>query len=321
MNKKVLVTGASGFIGLNVVKAYVRAGWFVFALVNKNIPDELKTLNNVNIIKMDLTSAKNIELLKTDVDIVAHVAGLASDIGKDEIFKKINFDPVKYLCKIPKKKFIYVSSSDVYGIKDFKNADETTPLCEFPKNPYPKYKIMSENWLKENCPVKYVFIRPAAVWGEGDKTLENRVVEFLKVSPFIIHFGKWKGQNRWPLANVKNVADTIVAVSEFDICDNDAVTIIDNEKTSIEQYYRNIAQKYFPNKTFKTITLPLWIGKSLGFISTICSNLLNKKHPIFDPTFYAVHHVSSNLDFSSDKMQKILDYFISNEQNKKAYSN
>ena len=38
---------------------------------------------------------------------------------------------------------------------------------------------MSENWLKENCK-HYVIIRPAAVWGEGDKTLENRFVDFLK---------------------------------------------------------------------------------------------------------------------------------------------
>lgn len=306
-NKKVLVTGAAGFIGLNVVKEYVQAGFSVIALVHNNVPDELKNLNNVQLIKGDVTNEEFIKGLNLDVDIIAHVAGLASDIGSDETFKKINFDPVKYLSQIPKNKFIYVSSSDVYGIKDFCNADENTCLCEFPKNPYPHYKIKSENWLRENCPVNYVFIRPAAVWGEGDKTLENRVAEFLRTSPFIIHFGKWKGKNRWPLANVKNVAKTIVSVSETNDFDNEAITIIDPEKITIEEYYRNIANKYFPDKKFKTLTLPFWCGKLLGAFSTFVSNCLHKKHPVFDPTFYAVHHVSSNLDFSSKKMEKVLE--------------
>ncbi len=306
LNKTVLVTGAGGFIGLNVVKEYANSGWNVYALVHNNIPNELKSLNNVQIVKGDVTSKKSMLNLNLDVYVFAHVVVLASDIGSDETFRKINFEPVTFLCEIPKRKFVYVSSSDVYGIKDFNNADENTPLLEFPKNPYPRYKIISEQWLKENCKKPYIFIRPAAVYGEDDKTLEKRFVDFLSVSPFIIHFGKWKGQNRWPLANVKNVAKTIVAVSETDKYDNQAVTIIDPKKTTIDEYYRQLAKKYFPERKYKTITLPFWFGKLIGLMSTVLSNLLKMKHPISDPTYYAVHHVSSNLDFSSEKMEKIL---------------
>lgn len=301
--KKVLVTGAAGFIGQNVVKAYIEHGWFVYALVHKNIPQELTSLKNVEIIRGDITEASSI--LLPAVDVVAHVAGIASDIGKDEDFRRVNFESIKYLSQIAGKKFVYVSTSDVYGIMDFINADENTPLKEYPLNPYPKYKIMSENWLRENCR-RYVIIRPAAVFGEGDKTLEKRVVDFLKTSPYIVHFGKWKGKNRWPLANVKNVANTIVAVSEFDDFNNQAITIIDSKKTTIDEYYREIAARCFPDKKFKNLYLPLWVGKVLGIISTTLSNLFNLRQPLFDPTFYAVHHVSSNLDFSSAKMEKAL---------------
>lgn len=303
--KSVLVTGAGGFIGLNVVKEYSKYGWHVLALVHNNIPEELSSLDNVEIVKGDVTSEAFMSVFKHRVDVVCHVAGLAKDIGAYEKFSKLNFEPVTYLSKLPREKFVYVSTSDVYGIKDFVNATEESPLCEFPQNPYPHFKIKSEKWLRENCS-KYVIIRPAAVWGEGDKTLENRFREFLEVSPFIIHFGKWKGQNRWPLANVKNVAKTIVSVSMFNDFDNSAITIIDSQKTTIDEYYRQIGKKYFPNKEFKTITLPFWIGKLLGFISTSLSNMLNRRDPLFDPTFYAVHHVSSNLDFSSEKMEKAI---------------
>lgn len=302
--KKVLVTGSAGFIGQNVVKAYVEHGWFVYALVHNNVPKELAQLKNVELLRGDVTNPKIIEGLQ--VDVVAHVAGIASDIGSDDKFRRINFKPIKYLAKLPKEKIIYVSSSDVYGIKDFQNADENTPLVEFPKNPYPRYKIKSENWLREN-PYNYVIIRPAAVYGEGDKTLENRVVKFLATSPFIVHFGKWRGQNRWPLANVKNVAEIIVAVSMTDEFDKQAITIIDSKKTTIDEYYRSIAKKYFPNRKFRNLYLPFWFGKMLGLVSTTLSNLLKLKSPLFDPTFYAVHHVSSNLDFSSKKMEKVLN--------------
>lgn len=299
--KTVLVTGAGGFIGLNVVKMYAEYGWRVLALVHNRIPNELYNINNVEVIKGDVTNEEFMSQFKSKVNVVAHVAGLAKDIGKDSTFRKLNFEPIKYLSELPTDKIVYVSSSDVYGIKDFINADESTPLIEYPKNPYPKYKIISEIWLRENCS-NYVIIRPAAVWGEGDLTLENRVIDFLKSSPFIVHFGKWKGKCRWPLANVKNVAKTIVAVSETDKFNGEAITIIDPEKTTIDEYYRKIARENFPTKTFKNLYLPLWIGKLIGLISTTLSNILKLRDPIFDPTFYAVHHVSSNLDFSSNKM-------------------
>lgn len=305
MKKTVLVTGAGGFIGLNVVKMYSEYGWRVLALVHHNIPNELYNINNVEVIIGDVTNEEFMLQLKDKIDVVAHVAGLAKDIGSDEKFRRLNFEPIKYLSKLPTDKIVYVSSSDVYGIKDHNNADENTPMVEYPKNPYPRYKIMSENWLRENCS-KYVIIRPAAVWGEGDLTLESRVIDFLKSSPFIVHFGNWRGNCRWPLANVKNVAKTIVAVSETDKFDNEAITIIDPEKTTIDEYYRNIAKKNFPTKKFKNLYLPLWAGKLIGLISTTLSNLLKLKDPIFDPTFYAVHHVSSNLDFSSKKMEEAI---------------
>ncbi len=264
------------------------------------------SINNVEVIKGDVTDENFISQFRGKVDVVAHIAGLAKDIGSDETFRKLNFEPIKLLSTIPKDKIVYVSSSDVYGIKDFNNADENTPMIEYPHNPYPRYKIMSENWLRKNCS-KYVIIRPAAVWGEGDLTLEKRVIDFLKDSPFIVHFGKWKGKCRWPLANVKNVAKTIVAVSQTSEFDNDAITIIDPEFTTIDEYYRKVAAKYFPDKKFINLCLPMWVGKFIGFISTTISNYFKLRDPIFDPTFYAVHHVSSNLDFSSEKMQKAIN--------------
>lgn len=310
LNKSVLITGAGGFIGLNTVKMFSGRGWNIYALVHKNIPDYLREMSDVKIIQTNILDEKTLDkdLANINPDVVVHIAGLASDVGSDETFRKINFETVKYFAKIPKKKLIYISSTDVYGIKDFNGEDEEhIPFEENPLNPYPKYKIESEKWLRENLDKsRYVIIRPAAVWGEGDKTLENRAYEFLKVSPFIVHFGKWKGNNRWPLANVKNVAGVIYSCAMYDDFDGEAINIIDEKRTTIDEYYRQVGKKYFPDKKFKTITLPLWVGKLIGLISTFFSNLFKMKKPLFDPTYYAVHHVASNLDFSCSKMKIVL---------------
>lgn len=312
--KTVLITGAGGFIGSNIVKEFLNNGFKIYAIVHNIVPEEFRNNVQIELIKCDITDAVAVSLmfeqLSIKPEIIVHVAGLASDVGADSLFRKLNYESVKIMAQLPCKRFIYISSTDVYGIKDFngENEDEL-PYCELPKNPYPKYKIESEIWLKENLPFeKYIIIRPAAVWGEGDKTLEKRFVEFLKISPFIVHFGKWKGTNRWPLANVKTVAKVVFNCCFTDQYTGQAINIIDSKKTTIDEYYRELGAKHFPDKKFKTITLPMWIGKIIGITSSVLSFLLKTKQPIFDPSYYALHHVSSNLDFGNNKMRSILNF-------------
>lgn len=311
-DKYVLITGAGGFIGLHVVRIFAQYNWRITAIVHKNIPDELRKMNNVDIIQADITEENILSKIAQKPGVVVHIAGLASDIGPDFLFKKINFDTVKTFAKLAKTKFIYISSTDVYGLKDFSGEDEgTLPLESNSINPYPKYKIESEKWIRENLDKNYyVIIRPAAVWGEGDKTLEKRVVDFLKNSPLIIHFGKWKGKNRWPLAHVENVAKAVYVCAATNDFSGEAINIIDEKFTTIDEFYQEIAKKHFPDKKFYTMTLPFWVGYILGRISTTSSNFLKLNYPVFDPSLYALYSVSSNLDFSSDKLKKILKYYL-----------
>jgi nucleoside-diphosphate-sugar epimerase len=91
-------------------------------------------------------------------------------------------------------------------------------------------------------------LRPAAVYGEDDMTIEKRAVDFLRISHFIVHFGKWKGQNRWPAANVETVAAAAYAAAVSDEFNGTAINIIDEKRISMDEYYRQIGAKYFPKK-------------------------------------------------------------------------
>ena len=51
------------------------------------------------------------------------------------------------------KRFVYLSTADVYGLHDFNGeSEEELAFDETVKNPYPKYKILSEKWLAANLP-------------------------------------------------------------------------------------------------------------------------------------------------------------------------
>ncbi|GHT97023.1 oxidoreductase [Alphaproteobacteria bacterium] len=310
-----LVTGAGGFIGHHIVKIFVKHGWKVYALVHRHIPEEFDDFCNLTIIRGDVTSDNIAEEILAKIgrkpDIVVHAAGLASDVGSDEIYRKLNFESVKKISQLYAKKFIFISSTDVYGIKDFSGEDEDSlPFETNFLSPYPKYKVESEKWITSNIPAdEYVILRPAAVYGEGDKTIEKRVLDFLATSPFIVNFGKWKGQNRWPAANVETVAKVAYATAVFDDFNGESINIIDEKKITIDEYYRSIARRHFPQKKFKSITLPFWFGKIIGWTSTTLSNMLRRTSAIFDPSFYALHHVSSNLDFSCEKQKAVLEKY------------
>jgi nucleoside-diphosphate-sugar epimerase len=308
--KQVLVTGAGGFIGLRTVLRFLDDGCFVHALVRSAVPEKLLALaaaERASLVRCDITDGEGLRALFRDLprlDALVHCAARASDVGRDAAFRAANYDAVRNLAALALERdtgvFVFVSTTDVYGLRDFcGQTEEELDYDPAAKNPYPKYKIMAEEWLRANMPPdRYSIVRPAAVWGEDDPTLTRRIRDFLAVSPWIIHFGPWKGRNRWPLAHVDRVAEACRIAAFHPGARGRAFHVLDPGRTSMEAFYRRVAAAHFPGRRYRSLRLPLWCGLVLGALSTALSNLLNLKRPAFDPTLYAARSISSNLDFS-----------------------
>jgi len=316
--KNVFITGAAGFIGGYIVNQFVEEGWHVLALVHRTMSPALNDLSEkglVTIIRGDLRDVPAIEAaLKkrmSKLDVIVHCAGRASDVGWRRTFRRTNYDSVRELVGVSKRmnieRFVFISTTDVYGLNDFHGeAEDELPLRARPKNFYPIFKIAAENFIRrELSPDQFVIIRPAQVWGIGDQTLTPRIVAFLRGSSRIVHFGRWRGQNRWPLAHVCNVAlSTFLAAVDSSV-GGQAINVVDDEQTTVDEFCRILAELYLPNKKLKTIMLPFWLGQCVAVVISGISTLLNLNKPFTDPSFYALYAVSHNLDFSNHRMKQL----------------
>ncbi len=318
--KHVFITGAAGFVGEHIMRTFLDDGWHVLALVHRTIPATIKPhQGQITYIRGDIRDTetfrnqigKTLAVNGAKLDAIVHCAARASDTGWRSAFRATNYEAVENLVRMSRaldcQRFVFISTTDVYGLRDYHGEQEEELTCNpRPRNPYPVYKLRAEQMLQRALPPeKWSIIRPAQVWGQGDKTLTPRIVNFLRHAPCIIHFGKWRGTNRWPLAHVSTVATATLLAATAPEAAGRAINIVDNEHTTIEQFYRILADVYLPGKTFRSITLPFWCGYVYGTIISAISNLLNLDHPFTDPSLYALYSVSHNLDFGNQRMQEL----------------
>lgn len=169
---KILVTGATGFIGQHLTRRLVSSGNEVIALVRN--PQKAAALNypGVSFLKGDLSIFTQPALELPQCDIVIHLAGQII-AKKSAEFEHTNFHAVKNLvaCLMRQtwqpRRFIFASSLAAAGPTEF-----NTPLSEQnqpnPNDPYGKSKWEAERFLA-TAPFPVTAFRPGAVLGPRDQ--------------------------------------------------------------------------------------------------------------------------------------------------------
>ncbi len=301
----ILITGAGGYVGSNAAAYFVRQGFHVLGTARARVAERLKE-SGAEILSVDLDDAAATEaLFARKIDYVVHIAARVSEVGKDAWFRSANYEVVQRLAALSLRRgvqrFVYLSTADVYGLHDFHGETEDGLAFDLrARNPYPKYKIRSEQWLLDNLPPeRFSCVRPCVVFGNGDTSITPRTVAYLKNSPCVFHFGRWRGRNRWPLAHVENVCRALHAAMLLPEAGGKGVTVLDSRRTTLSEYYRELAAEFLPGRRLRECCVPMAVIRPVAALSTF----LSRTRPLFDPTLYALDTVAHNLDFSNRRMR------------------
>ena len=186
----VLVTGGAGYVGAVLVPKLLAKGYKVkvldLYLYGEDVFDAVRGNSNLEHVKGDIRDHALLERVVPGCEAVIHLACISNDPSFEldlELGKSINYDAFIDLVKVSKargvRRFIYASSSSVYGIKDVQNVTEELALE--PLTDYSKYKAMCEDVLmRERAPgFTTLTVRPATVCGYSPRLRLDLTVNIL----------------------------------------------------------------------------------------------------------------------------------------------
>lgn len=288
---KILITGASGFIGSFIVEEALNRNMEVWAAVRKTTNRCYLKDSRIHFIELDLSSEEKLEkeLCGHDFDYIVHAAGVTKAL-RAETFYRVNTEGTKHLVqailnlKMPVRRFVYMSSLSVFGAmkehQPYQEIEETD--SPQPNTNYGRSKLAAECFLDSlGNRLPYVILRPTGVYGPREKDY------YLMMKSIREHVDFAVGFKRQDITFIY-VSDVVQAV----------FLALDHGKTG-RKYFLSDGNVYnsrdfsdyihqdLGNKWWIRITAPVWLlhivtffGEYMGRITGQLSALNHDKYPI-----------------------------------------
>src|SRR5690348_17233601 len=183
---KVLVTGGAGYVGHVLTPRLLAAGYEVTVYDTLFFGCRLPNHPQLRVVKGDIRDAEKLSALFPGQDAVLHLACISNDASfelDEALSKTINYDCFEPIVIAAKKagvkRFVYCSSSSVYGVSNSPQVTEDHPLV--PLTLYNKFKGMCEPllWKHKSDNFTAVVMRPATVCGYSPRTRLDLSVNIL----------------------------------------------------------------------------------------------------------------------------------------------
>lgn len=286
--KKLLFTGASGFLGCNIRP-----------ILDKNYDVHTIGLTDNDDIKINL--AKEIPPINTHYDVVLHACGKAHVVPKTEAEKQafydVNYQGTVNLCKalekagIPKT-LVFISTVAVYGCDFGDLITEEHPLDG--DTPYAKSKIMAETYLNEWCEKNDVtlgILRPSLLAGRNAPGNLGAMVDGIRKGFYLNIAG---GKVKKSILMAEDIANLLPLLEEkggiYNVCDSYQPTFGEISASVAKQLGKH-----------KPISIPYWMAWCMAKVG----DLMGSKAPI---NSYKLEKMTKSLTFSNEKAKRELGW-------------
>jgi NAD dependent epimerase/dehydratase len=255
--KKVLVTGAGGFVGSHLVEALVKKGARVTALVHYNSRNDWgmledvgkKVLADVEVIAGDLRDSDCIRMAVSEQQVIFHLGALIGipysyvnprDVVDTNLYGTLNI--LSAACDSEVEKIVHTSTSEIYGTAQYVPMDENHP--SHPQSPYAASKLGADLLalsFHHSFDLPVGVIRPFNVYGPRQSARA--------VIPSIITQALVKGKinlgSVFPTRDLTYVQDTVsgfIAFAECEAATGQVVNLGSGREVSINQIVELVSQ-------------------------------------------------------------------------------
>ena len=288
MNGKILITGASGFIGSFIVEEALRQGLETWAAVRKSSSKAFLQDERIHFIELNLSSEEALkeQLQGHAFDYVVHAAGVTKCLHKED-FRRINTEGTMNLVraimelKMPLKRFVYISSLSIMGA-----IREQQPYTEIqendtaqPNTAYGKSKLEAEEWLsrlnkelgarnEESLP--YVILRPTGVYGPRERDY------FMMFKSIKAHTDFAVGYQQQDITFVY-VTDVVQAVFlALEKGKTGRRYFLSDGEVYQSSAFSNLIRKELGNPWWIRITAPIWLLRIITFCGEYFGRMTGK---------------------------------------------
>jgi nucleoside-diphosphate-sugar epimerase len=267
----VLVTGATGFTGRVLVKRLLDEGHNVRAIARAS--SRLGDLADADItwFRGEVYDPAVVREAMREVQFVFHIATLYRDGGAPESeHRRVHVDSTRLLAEAAAaspgfRRFVHISTVGVHGHIENPPANETAPF--HPGDAYQRTKLEAEQWLHAFAPahgLSHTVLRPAAIYGPGDKRLLKVFRMALKKRFILLGNGKCL----YHLIHVEDLVEIMLRAAVHPAAEGQAFICGNPEAITLEQLGRTVAETL--NHPFRVLRLP---AGPVFFAAALCEGM------------------------------------------------
>ena len=279
---KILITGATGFIGSFIVEEALRRGMEVWAAVRATSSRKYLPQEGIIFIELDFNDEHKLkeQLRQHSFDYVVHAAGVTKCLNKADFFKT-NSKGTRHLVNaildlaMPVKRFVFISSLSILGpIREEEPhtniTDSDTPQ---PNTAYGKSKLEAEDYLRSVADrLPFIILRPTGVYGPREKDYFMMAESIKKHVDFAV------GYKRQDITFIF-VSDVVQAVflainADKGVCGKSF--ILSDGKVYSSRTFSDLIKKELHVKHVMRIVAPIWLLKIISTAGEYTAHITRK---------------------------------------------